>query len=108
MPGIFRLSRDLIVEEAKRAYKIGITAVALFPVIPEKRKDRVATASKDAGGLLQKTVHDLKSALPAGFKVVSPVQRQALRAARAKDYAHRYAAGSARQKQIAWLEINHS
>jgi len=72
MPGIFRLSRDLIVEEARRAYKLGIPAVALFPVIPEKRKDRVATASKDAGGLLQKTVRDLKSALP-GLTVITDV-----------------------------------
>lgn len=37
-------------------------------------------------------VANVRAALPVGFKAVSPFQRQALRAARAKDYAHRYAA----------------
>lgn len=32
MPGVYRLSRDLIVKEARAAYKLGIPAVALFPV----------------------------------------------------------------------------
>ena len=64
MPGIFRLSRDLIVAEAKRALKLGIPAVALFPVISEKQKDRLAKESKNPNGLLQKTIRDLKSAVP--------------------------------------------
>ena len=72
MPGVFRLSRDLIVAEARRAYKLGIPAVALFPVIPEKQKNRLATASKDPNGLLQKTVQDLKSAVP-GIVVITDV-----------------------------------
>ena len=72
MPGVFRLSRDLIVAEAKRAYRLGIPAVALFPVIPDRQKDRLATASKDPDGLLQKTVRDLKSAVP-GIVVITDV-----------------------------------
>jgi porphobilinogen synthase len=64
MPGIFRLSRDLIVAEARRAHKLGIPAVALFPVITEKKKDQQAAESKNPDGLLQKTVRDLKSAVP--------------------------------------------
>jgi hypothetical protein len=57
---------------------------------------QVLPASAKADGAVRKVelvkVADLKAALPAGFEAVSPFQRQALRAARAKDYAHRYAA----------------
>ncbi len=35
MPGVERLSRDLIVKEAKRALALGIGSVALFPLIPD-------------------------------------------------------------------------
>jgi hypothetical protein len=57
---------------------------------------QVLPASAKSDGAVRKVelvkVADLKTALPAGFEAVSPLQRQALRAARAKDYAHRYAA----------------
>src|SRR5690554_7014866 len=32
MPGVYRLSVDLLVAEAKHLYKLGIPAIALFPV----------------------------------------------------------------------------
>ena len=64
MPGVFRLSRDLLVKEARAAWKLGIPAVALFPALPGKRKDRLATESVNPDGLLQQTVRALKQALP--------------------------------------------
>jgi porphobilinogen synthase len=64
MPGVFRLTRDLMVAEAKRAYKLGIPAVALFPVIPDKLKDRHASESMNRDGLLQRAIRDLKNAVP--------------------------------------------
>lgn len=72
MPGIDRLTRDLIVKEAKRAMSLGIGAVALFPLIPEKLKDAFASASTQSDGLLQKTIMDLKNALP-GLTVITDV-----------------------------------
>ena len=72
MPGVFRLSRDLAVAEAKRAYKLGIPAVALFPVIADKLKDKHATESKNPDGLLQRTIRDLKNAVP-GLTVITDV-----------------------------------
>ena len=72
MPGVFRLTRDLIIAEAKHAYKLGIPAVALFPVVPEKLKDKRATESTNKDGLLQRTVRDLKSAVP-GLTVITDV-----------------------------------
>jgi porphobilinogen synthase len=72
MPGVFRLTRDLVVAEAKRAYKLGIPAVALFPVIAEKLKDKRATESSNKDGLLQRTMRDLKNAVP-GLTVITDV-----------------------------------
>jgi porphobilinogen synthase len=64
MPGCFRLSRDLLVKEARTAWKLGIPAVALFPALPARIKDKVATESLNPDGLLQQTVRALKQAVP--------------------------------------------
>ncbi len=45
MPGVERLSVDLVVEAAKRAEQLGIPAIALFPYTdPQKRTDDAAEA----------------------------------------------------------------
>jgi porphobilinogen synthase len=64
MPGVFRLTREQAVKEAKEAWKLGIPAVALFPALPEKLKDPLAKESANPKGLLQRTVRDLKEAAP--------------------------------------------
>jgi porphobilinogen synthase len=64
MPEQFRLSRDLIVKECREAAKLGISAVALFPALSEKLKDKVATESLNSNGLLQQTVKAIKDAVP--------------------------------------------
>ncbi len=64
MPGQFRYSRDKIIATAKRAAKLGIPAVALFPVIDDKLKDKYAKESVNKDGLLQKTIRDLKNSVP--------------------------------------------
>jgi porphobilinogen synthase len=72
MPEIFRLSRDLLVREAREAFKLGIPAVALFPALPDKLKDKRATESLNPGGLLQQSVKALKDAVP-GLCVITDV-----------------------------------
>jgi porphobilinogen synthase len=64
MPGCFRLDRGSLVEEAMEAYRMGIPAVALFPVIADKKKDSKATECLNPDGLLQCTLKDLKNAVP--------------------------------------------
>ncbi len=64
MPGVFRYSRDLIVKQAREAFKLGIPAIALFPALPEKLKDKTATESLNPDGLLQATIADIKNAVP--------------------------------------------
>lgn len=64
MPGVSRLSIDLVLKMSERALKLGIPAVALFPYLPESQKDSFAKESVNKNGLLQKTVRSLKKELP--------------------------------------------
>ncbi|MGE0268210.1 MAG: porphobilinogen synthase [Candidatus Omnitrophota bacterium] len=63
MPGIFRMSVDLTVQEAKELVKLGISGIALFPNISTSKKDQLATESKNPKGLLQRCVQEIKSAV---------------------------------------------
>ena len=64
MPGVFRLSPDLVIAEAREAQALGLPAVALFPALPDELKDERATEGANANGLLQNTVRQLKDAAP--------------------------------------------
>ena len=62
MPGNYRWSVDLLAEEGKRAYDLGIPAVILFG-IPES-KDDVGSGAYDPDGIVQRAVRALKKAVP--------------------------------------------
>ena len=62
MPGIFQLSINHAVEEAKRAYSLGIPGVLLFG-IPEG-KDEAASGAYDPEGVVQLATRAIKDALP--------------------------------------------
>ncbi|WP_432765416.1 porphobilinogen synthase [Halomonas pelophila] len=64
MPGVERLSIDLLIEEAREAYELGIPAIALFPVVGTELKSELAEESYNAAGLVQRSVRALKAALP--------------------------------------------
>ncbi|OYY51230.1 MAG: delta-aminolevulinic acid dehydratase, partial [Halothiobacillus sp. 28-55-5] len=64
MPGVFRQSIDLLLETADRAQRLGIPAIALFPVTPASAKSAKAEAAYDPEGLVQRSVRALKSAFP--------------------------------------------
>lgn len=64
MPGIERLSVDLLVKEAKLLHKLGIPAVALFPVTPKSAKSLDAHEAWNPDGLAQRAVKSLKNAVP--------------------------------------------
>ena len=72
MPGQFRLSIDQLLTEAQKAHKLGIPAVALFPVIEESKKDKFAKESVNPNGLLQRCIKELKKKLP-GLTVITDV-----------------------------------
>jgi len=62
MPGNFRWSIDLLVEEAKSAHGLGVPAVILFG-IPES-KDEAGSGAYHPDGIVQRAVRALKRALP--------------------------------------------
>jgi porphobilinogen synthase len=64
MPGIERMSIDLLVEEARQCRDLGIPALALFPVTPQSAKSEDACEAYNPDGLAQRAVRALKSALP--------------------------------------------
>lgn len=64
MPGCERYSPDVLVDEARKAYDLGVPAVALFPALDDALKDPTATESMRADGLLQRAIRRLKMAVP--------------------------------------------
>ncbi|WP_148864447.1 porphobilinogen synthase [Marinobacter fonticola] len=64
MPGVERLTIDLLVEEAYELVRLGIPAVALFPVTPPEIKNLDGSAAWDRDGLAQRAVRAIKQACP--------------------------------------------
>jgi porphobilinogen synthase len=63
MPGVERLSIDLMLKQAERAHTLGIPAVALFPVVRDNKTEDGREAY-NSDGLVQRAVRALKSELP--------------------------------------------
>lgn len=64
MPGVSRLSVDLLVEHAQQVFNLGIPAVALFPVVGDDKKSLLAEEAYNPDGLAQRAVTAIKAAVP--------------------------------------------
>ncbi|MGL5007251.1 MAG: porphobilinogen synthase [Plesiomonas sp.] len=64
MPGIERLSIDLLLQEAAELVALGVPAIALFPVVGQEKKSLLAEEAYNPQGLVQRTVRALKAAYP--------------------------------------------
>ena len=64
MPGVDRLSIDLLVKEARELEALGIPALALFPVTPIRAKSLCASEAFNPQGLAQRAVRAIKQAVP--------------------------------------------
>ncbi len=64
MPGVHRLSIDLLVEHAKQLHSLGVPAIALFPVTPSDVKSLDGREAFNPNGLAQRAVKAVKDALP--------------------------------------------
>ncbi|ANO31785.1 delta-aminolevulinic acid dehydratase [Vibrio breoganii] len=64
MPGIERLSIDLMLEEAERLANLGVPAIALFPVVNQDVKSTCAAEAHNPEGLVQRAVRLLKEHIP--------------------------------------------
>ena len=64
MPGIFRLSEDLMLKEIEECMKLGIKGFDVFPVVDESYKDKMATRSYDPDFFYLKTLTKIKKEFP--------------------------------------------
>jgi len=64
MPGVERMSIDVLLEEAGEAERLRIPAIALFPVTPAECKSDDAREAYNPDGLAQRAVRALKQAFP--------------------------------------------
>ncbi len=64
MPGIERLSVDLLLPVAEEALRLGIPAIALFPVIDASLKTPNGEQAFNASGLVPRAVRELKKHFP--------------------------------------------
>lgn len=64
MPGVERLSIDLLVNEAHELVKLGIPMIAIFPVVPQEGKTLDAAEAYNPEGLAQRAVRAVKAACP--------------------------------------------
>ena len=73
MPGIARLSIDLLLEECRELVALGVPAIAPFPVIGQEHKSADAAAAYDPDGLIPRAVRAVKAAFPElGIRTASP------------------------------------
>lgn len=64
MPGVERVSLDLLAEHVRPAVELGIPAVALFPVTPLEIRDKKGTEALNPKNLMCRAARTLKAAYP--------------------------------------------
>ncbi|MGW8247087.1 MAG: porphobilinogen synthase [Acidiferrobacterales bacterium] len=64
MPGIHRTSLDLLYAQIERLLKLGVPAIALFPVIDQSLKSETANEAWNPDGLVPRAIMEIKSRFP--------------------------------------------
>lgn len=64
MPGISRFTLDLLLKEIESCISMGIKSFALFPQIPENKKDSVASESVRQGNIYLESIHQIHQRFP--------------------------------------------
>ncbi len=64
MPGIFRLSTDLMLKEVEECFSLGIRAFDIFPAVEDQHKDKIATKSYDPDFFYLKALREIKKEFP--------------------------------------------
>ncbi len=64
MPGIYRLSVDLMLKEIEECLTLGIKAFDIFPVVPEHYKDKTGTKSHDPKFFYLSALREIKERFP--------------------------------------------
>jgi porphobilinogen synthase len=64
MPGVFRMSIDVLVQQVLQARDLGIKMVALFPVIEQVQKDEWGSKALDADNIICRAIRAIKLQVP--------------------------------------------
>ncbi len=64
MPGIYRYSLDLLLQEIGECVSLGIKSFCLFPALPDERKDKYATECTNKDGLYLRALAAIKNQFP--------------------------------------------
>jgi len=64
MPGVERLSIDLLLKDVEECVALGIPLISLFPVVPAEKKSLDAAEAYNPDGLAQRAVRAIKQAFP--------------------------------------------
>ncbi|MCA6939066.1 porphobilinogen synthase [Pectobacterium versatile] len=64
MPGVHRMTIDVLLKEAEEIAKLGVPVLSLFPVIEADKKSLYAEEAYNPDGLVPRTIRALKDAVP--------------------------------------------
>jgi len=64
MPGYFRFTLDLLLQEVKECYDLGLRSVLLFAKVPDDLKDNTGTEALNPDGLMQRAIRAIKKFHP--------------------------------------------
>jgi porphobilinogen synthase len=64
MPGVFRLTVDELVKDARKAAKLGIPVIAIFPVVPVSLKSEDGDEACNPDNVVCRAVRAIKKAVP--------------------------------------------
>jgi porphobilinogen synthase len=64
MPGVHRLDLDALAQECAELHALGVSAVALFPVIPAALKNDLGSESLNPDGLVPRAIARIKESCP--------------------------------------------
>src|SRR5690606_23284851 len=64
MPNYFRYSLDLLEQEVKELWAMGLKSILVFVKVPDNLNDNKGTEALNANGLMQRAVKTIKNAVP--------------------------------------------
>jgi len=64
MPGIYRMSADVLLKEIESCLKLGLNTFCLFPGLSDKLKDKKATEGLNKKGLYPSVIKEIKKNFP--------------------------------------------
>jgi len=64
MPGIFRFSEDLLLQEVEDCLKLGVKSFVLFPAVENALKNKEATYSYSSSNFYLRTIREIKKRFP--------------------------------------------